>query len=341
VIGEACFSKSSDFQWLVVDVATTVRSLTVQASSVDYDSVNCSAPSVSVAATLQVSGALVVGVTGPGFLFFESPISVESATVVVGGSANIVGSGSLVARSMVQIRGTLWPGSSGVRFCCRAKFWPGLWNTTLPPTGELVLSAPEILLDSAIITITNRDQFLRLDGHVNSTLCSLLVLSDAAAQQIVRWTSITSTSVFVVGYASLDGLSLACGCVPGPSSNLPFPACAASSGGGIGVLIDPAGCQCSGCPTGTHCTEGSVCACDNGLDSPLCVAALSTTSGTDGAATPSSAPSAGLSGGAVAGIVVGSVVLAGAVVGALVGAKMHAAKNAATMATLRMNPVHQ
>jgi hypothetical protein len=42
-----------------------------------------------------------------------------------------------------------------------------------------------------------------------------------------------------------------------------------------------------------------------------------------------------------AGIVVGSVVLAGVVVAAVIGVKLHAANSAATMATLRMNPVHQ
>jgi hypothetical protein len=348
LIGEACVG---GFQWVVLDVNASVRSLTVQASARS----NCSAPSLHVAASLQVSGAVVVGVTGPGFLFLETSSEVECASGVVGEQGTVVGSGSFVAHSTVQIAGSLWPGGTGLPVCCWPDFWPGSWNVSGASTGTLVVSAPDITLVGADVTMTAGGQFLVLEGLVNSSFSGLQTVTVAGdvGQQPITWTSITSDSSFQVSLIRSTALLHYCGCSDLGNDPPPFQTCATTSGTGLGVIVHLGGspCPCSGCPSDTHCTDGGVCACDNRLDSPLCIASLGTAGGTtqsgqtttSGLPGQSSTPAAGLSGGAIAGIVVGSVVLAGAAVAAVMGAKMHAAKSAATVATLRMNanPTHQ
>jgi hypothetical protein len=188
VVAEACLS-TGDFQWLLVDVDAHVQSLAVQASPISSIHSNCSTPSLKVAAAVHVTvtGSLVVGVTGPGLLFLETSSAVEWGSGVVGEQGAVVGSGTFVAHSTVQIAGSLWPVGTGIPVCCRAGYWPGSWNASGAPTGDLVIGAPEIDLVGAEVTISGAGQFLRLEGRVNSSLSSLQIApkADVVGQQVI------------------------------------------------------------------------------------------------------------------------------------------------------------
>jgi hypothetical protein len=330
-------------EWLVLDVAATVGSLTTVGNA--QKGSTCSAPSVRAAARLRVLGRCSGGVDTYGLFLFEPLSSIECDSVVLGHLAVVAGSGSFVSSTTFDISGSIWLGNGRVG-CCDVGFWPGQ-DKSLPALNNLVFAGPDILLNQSQITICGVGQFVRFEGRLNSVDCSVLILpNNVSSVQAISWTSISSNSSFraEVGAASLAIGACLCetNIPPHGDGNVPDPACASPDGSGLTIVASPVECDCGSCPSSTHCAAGRVCACDNGLDSPLCITSLSANINGTISGPPSAAPG-GLSGGAIAGIVVGSVVLAGVVVAAIVGVKMHAAKSAETMTSLRMNanPTHQ
>ncbi len=278
VVEEMCNGDVTDFQWLVVDVNATIRSLSIESAG----TMNCCSASVEVVARLVVTTSCTGGSdtvdVERAFLWLRNAGSkLKCATINFEPRFRMGGNGTLSSLGEFAFNGTISPvpGFASDSKCrCSAKQWPGQMLGRQPVEMQTVLEAAQITL-SRDATLFSFDplQTVMFSGTLRSMGAGLRVTPDVGRSEIVFWTSLAANSSFDTAINRFHPWPNDAGCImvcPTQTSNdAPGTGCVQGNGRGTGlsILACPAAArvQLAACDTFL-----STCVCDNGMAAPSC-----------------------------------------------------------------------